>query len=529
MDELESLRIQVAERDTVINTLKEKTKTYVQVLREEHATEIKCLQIKLLDYQKQLEQEKDFAAKQIKYQSNVAETCSNESIALTQANIDLTLKVSNMEREVQRFSAENRDIKLQNEKIKIELNEFESIINAKDSIIVKQSAALSQTLTEEVVHRQVQDLTSQHERALMSEKQILHDQHQRVVTSLREDYQENLKNAALRENSLKRQVLELESKLNYLTLNAEQSNSKIKAYIETLVADNDKLVAVCSSTGEERASLLSQSFAAKREFEVQNELNEKALLEKNVALDKLRSELITFQLTLQERDSQIAEHQKCIHLVTSELEDHKTKRLQARTEMIALAQQFEKTQRDLKDIKALLKRDISLIVSEHITCLESVLALLEIVNTQLSSSTSVATTSFSPLSSKKRNDNKEANMSQTVSASTDDVFQQLHLLRDQLVQANTGSMLLSHAVRRLQETASKSNEDSCCSAVLFSIRQKIGSFSMKGGRRDGLKNLRSGKYDRVIMDTSGGADSPRLSDNQSIHSKSAVEYAIDNI
>ena len=526
-----SYRTQLLERDGIIQTLKDKTKAYVQHLREDHGKEVVELKKSLVENENKMKElistVKELTSLKMFHESQLRilkDSYENEKRITEQ-------KQQQVDQDVQQekhFVAVTSSMKLDIEHLNNEIDELKNVIIAKNLDALSQANTAKSTISalhielqkqKQIQEEQVdqykhnlllktqeydnmidkaqmnyQEMLAKQENTYTVEKQLLQNQHQTALDKVNDL-------SFSRENILKQQVNDLETKLKSFNVNLEQSNSKVKSYIEGLVADNDKLT-------QEKDVLLSQYTTLQ---EMNRTVKQNKNQDGNIVLEQTKDELRENQLILQERDDLIVSQKRALVLIQNELEDHKSKRLHARNEMILCAQQLEKTQQEVKEFKYLIQQDISMIVSEHIACLESVLTGIEIVNSQLCSSYATTTTaiSYSPMAAnKKRNEIKKSYLSDCRSqtgSSTADALQQIYLLREQLVRAQTGSMLLTNAVSRLHDNALKTHEESCCNATLLSICRYLGGTrSISQSRKENALN-----YDRVKMDISGGPDSPQ--------------------
>ena len=520
------LRALVEEKENMITILKEKTKTYVTKLREDHHTEMEELRKSLAYSTESLTRaegthaaaltkaatEKEQAASEfsiLQRKVSTLDTATAELVAqrdelqnknstLTAANSTLTAAASQVEAELEEVRQAKEHEAAAHLK---EMQEMQDKIHA----LRNKEAAVAAGQNDELVKltQRVEELT-----VALSASEHAHSRLQsdfKTMVATKQSLEQEL-------DSGRHSIAEQARLANSEAESNREMKKKMKVYVEALVAEKSKLTTEYGLVSSERNTLMTKNAALEQNF-----AEEEAKW--RTQLDTANADLSASQATVAQRDKDIAYMKASMssHGVTSqeqiiavqrekdqmrtELEDHKAKRFAARNEMISFAQTLERAHADMKEFKYLIQQDLSPMVAEHITGIESVLTGLEMANSQLSSSKMSPT--FSPINRRKSEGGRHGKEDGGAHGSgTAETLHHLQILRQDILRATTGINLLSNAVLRLQQHTTKKNDQNCCAALAAYFRRE-------GSPRGRLKvETNRGNYDRVTMDTSLGSISP---------------------
>ena len=511
---------------SVESMLKEKTKAYVKKLREDHHAEV--------DELRQLLAQREESSSRVE-----AMLAATERDQAADEQHLLQRKLTTLERDVSSHAAATAELVAQRDDLQSKhfalattAAQLESQLQRARQLREHESAAHSEEMQE--LREQVQALRSKESLlAGKSDEQLtlrageltaalFASEH--AHSRLQSDFKAIVATKQSLEQELDRVRHSMAEQARLASAEAESNREmkkKMKAYVEALMAEKNKLTADHGQVSSEKSSLMAKNAAMEQNFS-EEEAELRALL------DAAGAELSASRAAVAQRDKDIAYMKASMssHGVTAEeqiaaiqrekdqmrveLEDHKAKRFAARNEMITFAQTLERAHADMKEFKYLIQQDLSPLVLEHIAGIESALTGLEMAYSQLSSSK--ASPTFSPINWRRsvRHEGGGAHGSGTA-----DALHHLQVLRQDIVRAQTGITLLSSAALRLLEHTTRSRERSCCAALASLFRQ--------GGIARGRPTVEAnrGSYDRVTMDTSLGSMSPQGGGRSTITSEDA--------
>ena len=417
---IEQLQLQLSERNDLIDTLKEKTKSYIHRQQEEHQTELTALQNRLLHTDKEL----------VKLQA-AKSTLEVQVETLTKDFTDFRASVAN--------DSEKNRCELMSMKEKVS-KQLECINILKDGN--KEFVSLNQA------HKGLQNMYEQLEVQLQNS----------VLRQSEGSMKMKMERNTLQEEHevMKQKELEVNQEIK----------SKTKAYISFLVVEQKNLQDIAATL---RAEIVANADSfQQKEYELKNEY-ETTLKHFQYKIEQYQTELEAkenaFILYCGNQDTQK-------DIIQNELEVQKAKRMTARSEIISMAHITENIQQDMKEVKHTLKTVVTPLVNQHISDLETLLTHLEMVNTYLTSSSSSSSKLFviSPLSENSRTNGSSPNHhgltrsfkcgEGTVSSET---FSSLDILQYELQRCAMGITLLQSAMLRLAENAQKRYEkENCC-------------------------------------------------------------------
>jgi len=133
-------------------------------------------------------------------------------------------------------------------------------------------------------------------------------------------------------------------------------------------------------TAKEQVALERES--KRRELETLESMMNTKISEKQIEIDNLKLQWERRATSIEE---EAKEAQRVLAMNSKELEEHKNKRLTARSEIIGMAETLERAHKDGEEIKTYLHYSLAPIVFEQINSMEALLATVENSFTQLSS------------------------------------------------------------------------------------------------------------------------------------------------
>lgn len=166
---------------------------------------------------------------------------------------------------------------------------------------------------------------------------------------------------------------------------AEQYAQKESQVVE--VIKNNKLLEQHIATLEMKLGTAKEQVALereskRRELETLESMMNAKISEKQIEIDNLKLQWERRATSIEE---EAKEAQRILAMNSKELEEHKNKRLTARSEMIGMAETLERAHKDGEEIKTYLHYSLAPIVFDQINSMEALLATVENSFTQLSS------------------------------------------------------------------------------------------------------------------------------------------------
>ncbi len=483
-DEVEGLRQQLAERDKVISSFKDKTKSFVQKMKDDSNRELaaKDREIAVLkDREANLTQRigelerfsiraKEEADAEIMRAVGATETLANENAKFQAQCEDLRGQLSSLmqkeasmsplESSLSPASPEVLTLESQVQELQRELEDRKNEINK------------SQGLYQEL-----------HQNKDVVEKQVSLLQKEKDVLTL------ELKNA---EGRLAKQLAEEEERMT-------EMKKKTKTFVENLASEKESVASAARATemkveliekerreASAQLAIVSQKLheyegnmgalqeqhnrhTAEHEEVVQG-LKKEIAHHKSVAMEEGRKA----QAILAQRESEIGSNHK-------EVEDHKSKRIAARNEMIQLAGTLETMHEEVAKLKHTIQFVLSPMVTEQIKGIEISLRALEVAIGQImSKKTPRSTFDKSPTMHEQAfaSDSPSSTSSLSVAGAkplhtVKDALVQAELLRNELAKSQSGITLLSHAIQRLDTISRAENRGDCCN--LFGLLRGEGA------------------------------------------------------
>jgi len=231
---------------------------------------------------------------------------------------------------------------------------------------------------------------------------------------------------------------------------------------------------------------------------------------------RLREQIADFDIRITEK-VKLAEEQLVQNV--QELESHKSKRLAARSEMIGMAQAYERAEAELLETQEFLRYTLIPLVFEQISGVESALQHIEFatgiilskkamrfrakasnfLNRQTDPSTTDSSTSKLTNSSADLDDEKEPSnihKAKFRGSKISECMEQAYVLKNELDRVQSGVKLLGDSVERLS-TAVQS-DSRCCAGLCDAIWMSVTSYLWPYGE----KGLSQGKYESVRLDES---------------------------
>jgi hypothetical protein len=257
-------------------------------------------------------------------------------------------------------------------------------------------------------------------------------------------------------------------------------------------------------TAKEQVALERES--KRRELDSLESMMNIKLADKQIEIDNLKLQWERRATSIEE---EAKEAQRILAMNSKELEEHKNKRLTARSEMIGMAETLERAHKDGEEIKTYLHYSLAPIVFEQINSMEALLLTVEHSFTQLSSNRfiklkiqandalskrfkktervkkaeSIDSSDFlynkqskNPINNNISNSNRKQMKSNANSIpAIRDAMEQAENIRNELERVQAGIILLSQSLEKLIEVINV--ETKCCGGVFGLITSSLPSYS----------------------------------------------------
>ncbi len=507
----------LAEKDALIALMKEKTKLFVGKMKEEQETRVAAVENERDEHKEQacqLQQQNQALQLQLQLQLQQLQEREPQQQQLAE---ELAEAKRNLHRQQQEHQQQQQQMKQRQQQ------EIEQMKQQQE-----------QTKQQQVEQDKKQQLViSKLEKNLLDQsKQLLAAEQMGVSWRSELDYALPAARKELELSQKKLEEYERDAETNALM------KKKMKVYVEGLQAEQQQLSTqhaalqkVVAEVKAERDTLYEKSIVLEQQVfdlgkmqshvdHVTTELTQcqSLLSTKIIEVDEMKDILVNSGDSAQQQ----------LHDMQSELQDHKLKRMAARNEMINMAKTMENMQLDVKRVNQLLQYQLRPMVSTQIVGIEGLLRILEMVNSQLTTTsattttTTTATTILSPLSNNRNNSRIEQLQRSSASSSNSnltDVLSRLEGLQGEFSRAAGGLTLMQSAMVRLQNnTQAYVRNDGCCSRVASLFQgMSLSSLTSSLISSRGKPSNTTGQYDRVKMDssTTGGNLSPSTSPRSS--------------
>jgi len=305
-----------------------------------------------------------------------------------------------------------------------------------------------------------------------------------------------------RKNKIKEKWTELTEEKRILAENFTKTETQMVEVIKNNKLLEQQIATLEMKLGTAKEQVALERESKRRELESLESMMNMKLADKQIEIDNLKLQWERRATSIEE---EAKEAQRILAMNSKELEEHKNKRLTARSEMIGMAETLERAHKDGEEIKTYLHYSLAPIVFEQINSMEALLSTVEHSFTQLSSNRFIklkiqANDALSKRFKKtervkkaesadssdflynKQSHNPINNLSRKQMKSNAnsipairDAMEQAENIRNELERVQAGIILLSQSLEKLIEVINV--ETKCCGGVFGLITSSLPSYT----------------------------------------------------
>lgn len=457
MEELHSLREQILEKDKVIGMIKEKTKSFVQKLKDDSNRELAKKDAEIAEHVKTCQEA----------EGRLAETLALLQQA-DQAKREADEEIMKAVGATETLANENFTYQKMCEELRCQLREktdAEKDIATEEAVRIKREKR--DAAEKDMVQKQVNLLEKEKDALTLELKNVSQD-NARLTKQLSDEEERMVEMKKKTKTFVENLALEKE------TMSASSQANETK--LRTVEKEKEEMALKLAMVTRKVEMVREEEVAKLEALQGQFEHRATEYLEQ---LKKSQAEAISWKKmaeTEAQRAHTIAEqHEVKLGSNHKEMEDHKSKRIAARNEMIQLAETLESVHEEVAKLKHTIQFVLNPMVTDQIKGIESNLRALEGAMVQLSSSSPPSSSSFGldrPVA-RFANIKSENGVQHSISLAgakpmntVRDAMQQADLLRDELARSQSGITLLSQAIYRLDTIARADKGGGYCCGLL---------------------------------------------------------------
>jgi intracellular protein transport protein USO1 len=506
---LDDLSAKLKERDATIALLKDRTKQYVGKLQIDHTAELQKVRsevdrkesiiTELQDNLKRLEMTLQQHAQNF-YEKEAENMNLKKQIEDMETNI--SGDIGNLTNKLTCVTSEHKNL-IQNMKMmKLDNESKENLITELRTQVADSKKALDD-VAESNSKTQIEAATSSSliEKELMQIQSSLKSKSTELERTCANLQIVTTSNSALqtRYDQLKKECESLMAQLQAEQQTTHERKKQMKVFVDKLMAEKKVLEETVATYGDSIKASMNDKLEAEQELDtLSHQIKD---LQQKIALDEeeFKSEknrlICQIQKLKTEKDeeikvlkksatvdkmltqSEVEEARRQLQEQNKNAEEHKSKRLAARQEMIQLAQALERSQTEAEEMHQYMQFNLSPAIGEQIIAMENALTSLDGAVTSIHSKRkgklghgkgvsqpSPYKEDGSPLS-----DQKKSRVKSTCNSMNSQGVQMIDRamdLRTELDRLQIGILLLSQSLERLHEVILLENKSGCCSGFL---------------------------------------------------------------